>query len=84
MEYTFINADHERLYREAREMLDNEIARQKQEADRLSVEWEHYPEDERKRNQVWLLRHFDECRKPYVKILTDIVALCPTAVTILI
>ncbi len=79
MDMTFVDARHEQLYHEARAMLDAELARQASEAARLSNEgkWDFLPAPERQQKYIWLQRHFAECRKPYEKILTDILALCP-------
>lgn len=83
MELSFVNSDHERLYRAARTMLANEIERQSQDAARLAVEWERYPEDVQNEQRAWLRWHFAECRRPYEKVLTDITALCTRAVMII-
>jgi len=81
-EWQFINADHERIYNEARAMLVAEIDRQRADAERLGKEWERYPEQLRLEKHAWLRQHFAECRRPYEKILTDILAICPRAIIV--
>jgi hypothetical protein len=78
----FVSAEHERMYHEARVLLDNECTRQKSEWDHLTTEFSFYPEQLQKERRAWLLNHFAECRKPYVKLLVDIVSLCPVTTTI--
>lgn len=77
MQYTFINAQHEKLYTDARKMLDDELTRQKADYERLSADWERLPHYIRSEKEHWLREHFAACRKPYEKLLTDAVALCP-------
>ena len=79
----FINPEHERLCGKARALLAAEIERQRTEFERLSGEWERLPERRRAENHAWLRQHFLECRRPYEKILTDIMALCTARVIIL-
>ncbi len=75
MQYTFVNDAHEKAYHAAMRLLASEDARQKQEHDRLPVEWDRLPENLRRERYVWLQQHFHACREPYVKLLTDIVSL---------
>jgi hypothetical protein len=77
MELRFISSEHEQLYHRAKTLLDNECARQKLEWDRMSLEFAYYPDQLQKEKRAWLLNHFTECRKPYEKLLTDIITLCP-------
>lgn len=77
VQWKFVNEAHETLYREARAMLDEEIAREQREAERLYADWQYLPERERSAKVAWLQTHFRECRRPYEKMLTDILALCP-------
>jgi hypothetical protein len=82
MKFTFINETHESLYHQAKELLDAELLRQRQEAERLQEEWKKLPEDRLRKNVTWMQQHFAECRRPYEKILTDIISLCPMAIII--
>lgn len=75
MDWKFVNAQHEQQYHDAIKLLASEDERQAGEAAKLSQEWERLPEDERMKRVAWLRNHFHECRRPYIKLLTDILAL---------
>lgn len=75
MNYKFVNEQHEKTYHDAKALLASEDARQKHEAERMASQWASYPENVRRERAAWLTRHFHECRQPYIKLLTDILAL---------
>jgi hypothetical protein len=75
MDWKFVNEQHERQYHDALRLLASEDERQASEAAKLGREWERLPEDKRMERIAWLRNHFHECRKPYIKLLTDILAL---------
>jgi hypothetical protein len=75
MNWKFVNEQHERQYHEAVKLLASEDERQTREAANLGKVWERLPDDERMERIAWLRNHFHECRKPYIKILTDILSL---------
>lgn len=81
--WNFLNPEHERLYRRARVLLDSEHERQRSEAERLSAEWSRYPEELRREKQAWLAHHFAERRRPYEKLVTDILSLCASPIMVL-
>lgn len=79
----FINPEHQRIYNDAKIMYDAEIERQRLEWERLDAEWARYPDDIRAEKHAWLRSHFAECRRPYEKVLTDVVSICPTVIKVL-
>ena len=71
----FVNADHMRAYRDAASLLDQEVERQRADADRLMAEWKRLPDEERAERISWLERHFHACRQPYVNLLVKLLDL---------
>lgn len=75
MDWKFVNEQHKQQYHDALKLLASEDERQAGEAAKLGKEWERLPEDERMKRVYWLRDHFHKCRQPYIKLLTDILAL---------
>lgn len=73
--YKFVSNEHERAYYNVMAALSAVDASQQQEYNRVSVEWDSLSIDEQRRKYEQLWANFHECRKPYEKVLADILSL---------
>lgn len=80
--HRFVNPEHRDTYRRAKRLLDDEIERERRDAERLDSEWKHLPDDVRTEHQMVLTRHFAACREPYVKLLCDVLAIASPVILI--
>lgn len=79
-ERQFISPEHQRLYYEAKKMLDDECEREKAELEEARLD--RLRPELAARKHAELMRDFDMRRRPFVKALTDLEALCPTTIIV--
>ena len=80
--YKFVSREHADTYTDAKKLLENEIERQKQEAERLNREWDRFSDDDKTEYRATLVRHFAACREPYVKLLCDVLAIASPVILV--